>query len=135
MDFAKSVRDFRPTRVWCGLPEASVCRKDARKLAWLMAQISRSLSLDASLLRGTNGALQKIHEVFPHLLSRVARTGGVMTANEAAVVECDFELAGNRERVRPEAQDVGRPINSVMRKLAAHCRQIPDLRGQSFVHW
>ena len=57
-----------------------------------------------------------------------------MTANEAAVVECDFELAGNRQRIRPEAQDVGWPINSAMRKLAAHCRQIPDLRGQSFVH-
>ena len=52
-----------------------------------------------------------------------------MTGNEAAVVQCDFKSAGNRQRIRPQAKDVGRPINSATRKLAAHCRQIPDLRG------
>ena len=69
-------------------------------LAWLMAQISRSFSLDATLLRGANGASQKTHKVVPHLASRVAGAGSVMTANEAAVVECDFELASDRQRIR-----------------------------------
>jgi hypothetical protein len=132
---------------WCGLPEASVCRTNARKVAWPMAQISRCLSLDASVLRGTKGALQKIHDPCRHRSShrRVeasdvgrrrlrkqhpsrSREGGVEAEDRGPKSSTDKPSSLLPARRSPETIDLGpdgTPVANISR------RGPPDFRAMA----